>query len=781
MPDRFSWFAVRVVLAACFIAAPVSHARAQGSAVRSIHGTVRDSATGRAIEGAIVSLTQPARLVSTNADGHYDMTDLPALPVVLTVRQVGYSPAVRRVDLGAASVTLDVTLAPHVAVLQELTAIADSGDALLRQPTSTTTLNAQDIAELRGQTLGETIKELPGVAAITFGPAVAKPVIRGLSSQRIIVMNSGMRLEDQQWGSDHSPEIDTFEADAISVIRGTGAVLYGPDALGGVVRVERPPVPGTGGFSGSIGVNLFTNNLQGAISGMVQGANLTLPGLGRTGYRLRLTARRAGDAKTPSYYIPNTGFSELDGSGAIGVHRTWGSSEILFSIFTQDIGVYSGSHVGNVDDLERAIANPRTTQDFSYEIKRPNQRVQYYMGIWRTAVKLPKDAALNINANVQYSWRREYDNNGPLRFRDIPAFDLRLTTTSLDLRYQHQPFGKVVGTWGATGLYQWNFSVGKAFLIPEYNLGSLGLFAQEDLALSRWTLSAGMRYDQTWQHTLPYADAGIISPDEQKTWNGLSGSIGASYLIGNDWSIAARGAVGWRPPSVNERFALGVHHGTATYEIGDTSLVPERKFGPEVSLRHQGRNVQVDLTAYWNRVNNFIYLQPIPPVQTIRGAFPAYLYTQTNATLRGLEAQLGWFAKPWLSFQATGSLVRGWNRRDNKPLFDMPADRLNLSARYIGSSTALHEWHVQLGTLLVRKQDQVPPGTVYSLPTAGYVLVNAEAGISALPVFGSGWDIVLAVENVFDVAYRDYLSRYRIFVNDPGRNVALRVSIPIGL
>jgi iron complex outermembrane recepter protein len=755
---------------------------AQGGVLRRLHGTVRDSASGGVLHGAVVQLPDLQRTAATDAEGHFEFASLPATQTTLTVRLVGYAPYMARIDLAQASQRLDLRLAARVTQLEELAVVGDSlGESSLRAVTSTTTLGATDLAEMRGQTLGETLKQLPGVAVIQYGPGVAKPVIRGLASSRILVMNGDVRQEEQQWGAEHAPGIDSFDADAVSVVRGTGAVLYGPDALGGVVVVDRPSVPTAGPVGGSIGINVFSNNVQGAFSGALEGANLRLPLVGPVGWRARVTARRAGDARTPDYFLPNTGFAELNGSAALGVVRAWGTSELLYSRFATELGVYRGAHVGNLDDLMRAMENPRTSDSFSYEIGRPNQKVSHDLLRSKTVFALPRGQALDLTAAMQYNWRREYDNNGPLRFRDIPAFDLRLTTLSLDGRWRHAPVGRMVGTIGATGLYQWNLTEGKGFLIPAYQLGSGAVFGQEELSFARWTVSGGARVDYIRQHTEAYDDAGITSPETERAWAKLAATAGASYLLGRDWSLAGRFARGWRAPNVNERFAQGVHHGSAQFERGDSSIGPETKVGPELTVRHAGARVQFELTAWQSWIDGFIYLRPIPPVQTIRGAFPAYQYSQTDATMRGLELLTSWNVTRHVNLVAVGSLVRGTDRASGDALFDLPADRLTLAARYTGGARGtLHQWHVEVGSLLVRQQDQVPPNTVYSLPTDGYALLNLEAGATEVHLGGLAFDAVLAVRNALNTRYRDYLSRYRLFVDDPGRDIVLRITLPFG-
>lgn len=748
---------------------------------RVIHGTAVDSATGEPLVAASVTIAGVRTDAFTAVNGTFEVRGLAPGVYTVTVRQIGYGPAVVRVDARLTDAHIAVALARRSARLEDITIQADSIRAALSRIEAASTFTAEDLAALRGQTLGETIKQLPGVATIQYGPSVAKPVIRGLHSQRIVVMNSGVRQEGQQWGTEHAPEIDSFEAEEVSVIRGGGTVLYGSDALGGVVTVERPRLPEARGLRGDFQVNSFTNNRQAAASLRLEAGGLRAPVLGDFAFRGRLTGRVAGDAHSPDYNLRNTGFNEVNGSLALGVRRGWGESELLFSRFDTELGVYTGAHVGNFDDLERAMSRPPADTDFSYDVGRPKQNVVHNLLAWRTRILQSPLGPLTANLGYQYNQRQEFDSHGSLANRDIPAFDLRLNTYTLDLRTQHHVNKNLTGTLGVSGMRQGNVSKGKAFLIPEYRLYSAGVYGLEELALQRWTLSVGVRWDYIWQRTYEYSDAGIVSPAERRSWNSVAGHAGASYLLGRDWSLGGRVTRSWRAPNVNERFAQGVHHGSAQYEIGDTSLVPERTIGVEGTLRHAGTRAQLELSVFQNWVDGFIHLQPRAPVFSIRGTFPAYNYAQADAVLRGVEVLTGLTPAPWLSLQASATVVRGTFARDGEPLFDMPADRLTLSARYQTAGNTPRSWHAELGTVVVRKQDQLPDSTVYGLPTEGYALINAETGVSGLGMFGFMLDATLAVRNLFDVRYRDYLSRYRLFVDDPGRDVVVRVRIPFGL
>ncbi|MCA2984948.1 TonB-dependent receptor [Gemmatimonas sp.] len=760
-------------------------------ALRHLHGVVEAGESGRPIRDADVVVSwrlrtgdrvaEKAARQRTDGNGRFDLRDLPPQVVSLRVRALGYAPFVRDVDLRDADRLLTVHLDVATTVLQEVAVRADTAPERLSRVAATSTLDAQALAATRGQTLGETIKNLPGVTVIQFGPSIAKPVIRGLNSQRVLVMNGGLRQEDQQWGTEHAPNIDSFEADAVTVVRGAATVLYGPDALGGVVRVDHAALPDTGGLRGTVALNAFSNSRQGAVSVGVQGADLSLPRIGTTGYRVRLTSRLAGNGGAPDYYLTNTGFRELNGSVALGVARDWGRAEVSLTRFSTELGVLRQAHVGNASDLARAMSGAPPDSAFSYTIGRPNQRVAHTTFRVRTVRTFAQAGDLEVVYGLQYNHRREYDNHGPLRFRNEPAFNLKLFSNALDVRWTHPRWKGWRGTVGTSAIAQGNQTLGKAFLIPGYDLWQGAVYAQEELAIGRLSINTGLRGDAIAQTTIAFADAGIRSPAGTKSWRNLAGSLGAAYLVRDGLDVGVRLARAWRPPTVNERYAQGVHHGTAQYELGDAELSSEQSVGVEGTLRFRRRTVQVDAAAYSNRVNGFIYLQPTQPIQTIRGAFPGFRYAQADARLRGVELATSYTPHTRVQITANGTVVRGTNRRTDEPLFDMPADRLSLNTRLLGARGGGQDpssWHLGMGTLLVRQQDGVPNGTVYTLPTAGYALLQLEAGIQRWTLLGRRADMSLSVNNALDTRYRDYLSRYRLFVNDAGRDVVLRLTMP---
>jgi iron complex outermembrane receptor protein len=751
-------------------------------ALRRLSGEVADSATGRHLTGVRLEAGPGGESTTTDHAGRFEFRELRPGIVTLAVRAIGYEPVVHRIDLSASDVEIKINLVASALQLDSIVVRADSAiERFLAAPQATATMDAAQLAAGRGQTLGETVRELPGVAVIQYGPSIAKPVIRGLHSHRIAVMNGSVPQEGQQWGAEHAPEIDAFAANEIEIIRGPAAVTYGSHALGGVLRVEPRPLPATGRLGGELSGNGFSNNRQGAASLLVEGAALRLPVTGPLAWRVQFSRRRAGDAETPDHYLTNTGFSELNYGAAVGLRRGWGESEVSYTHFGSDLGLYRGAHVGNVEDLERAMANPLVSDEFSYEILRPKQEVRHDLVAWRTKLALPQAGRLEVAYGFQLNERSEFDGRGFLAGGSRPAFGLKLYTHSVDARLHHAPVGPLAGTVGVSGMRQGNLSPGRSFLIPQYRLYTGGVYALEQLNLGRFSATAGLRYDYRWQHAFQFGAPVILSPDDVRSYDGLSGSLGATYRVAPTWSVATNLGRAWRAPNVNELFSQGVHHGTAQYEIGDTALATERAVNLDATLRHVGSRLVLELTGYRNRIDGYIHLRPRPPVQTVRGAYPAYAYAQSDAELWGGEATAQFAPARWLTLYASGTLVRGTDRATDEPLFDMPADRLIASARVYGPSRSwVEDPYLELGTTLVRRQDRVPSATVYRLPTDGYALINLTLGAGRLRVLGSSLEASLAIRNLFDVHYRDYLSRYRLFVDEPGRDIALRLTMPFG-
>jgi iron complex outermembrane receptor protein len=853
---------LRHSLALCAFLVLCSHSLLQSQILR---GIVRDASTNKPLSGARVQFLETRRGTLSGADGSFVLrstSDVPTLRIAL----LGYQTLEKLVKSGLQdTITLDIRLKPS-AIRLRTARVETERPASENIPTqNVTTVSGQELERLRGQTLGEALQNVAGITLLQTGASVAKPVIRGLHSQRVIVVNAGVQQEGQQWGAEHAPEIDPFAAQRIEIIRGAAGVEYGAGAIGGVIRVEPRHIPHGDWFGGEVQTTLFSNNSQGALSLALEGGSMKPLVIGRSssdstnapmtnqpmtltdlanglGWRIQGSARKAGDSRAPSYTIGNTGFQEINGSAAFGYTGEKFSIEAYYSLFTTELGIFRGAHIGNLTDLLRAIeaGKPLMDYDWTYSIRPPKQQISH--DLW--SVKAKFDAGFG-QFEMQYGWqqnnRAEFDSHNArirgdsgllLASLERPAMTLQLTTYSLDAKFRHKPLeivyndsssSALTGVIGASGMAQWNVQGGRTFLIPSFQAESAGLYAIETLTTPDFTANLGLRYDAKQIAVRGSSSRDI--PDTTQVFTGFSAAAGVKmdishwfighssfvirHLPGDGDSASARKinapmtndqatngqtilalnlGMAWRAPLVNEQFSLGVHHGTAQYEIGNSRLQPERSYSADLTLSHKAETVRFEVSAYANAIENFIYLRPdaANPTITIRGTFPTFFYTQTLALLTGADASLDAVLVQFpqnislVRVGGTASLVRGANVTDQEPLIFMPADRVRVFVRYEAPSLfGMENIFVEAASLLVRQQDRFPQNVDYTVPPDGYVVFDWSAG-SSVEWLGTRLSWSLALRNVMNTAFRDYLSRYRYFTDDAGRNVILRLSVPFG-
>ena len=328
---------------------------------------------------------------ATGLEGQFEFTSLIEGDYKIRFSFIGYRTEERAIEVSDQDMEMDVRLRPEIIQSEEIVVARDRASDLMADSRSVSVLEPEDLVEVRGQTLGETLEQLPGVTALKTGPSISKPVVRGLHSQRVLVLNAGVSLEGQQWGGEHAPEIDPFAPVRIEVVKGVAGVEYGMGAIGGVIRLEPlelPYVPGQG-VSGQFSMNGFSNNLQGAGALYLEGASHQLPGLG---WRVQTSVRKAGDTHAPDYIIGNSAFKEFNGSASLGIHRERMHVFGMYSHFGTELGIFSGAHIGNLNDLLRAIerGEPSNEGSFGYDIGLPKQVISHDLATIQSDFHLPE-------------------------------------------------------------------------------------------------------------------------------------------------------------------------------------------------------------------------------------------------------------------------------------------------------------------------------------------------------------------------------------------------------
>jgi len=762
-----------------------------------LYGKVFDAKTGEGLFGATLLVKELNRGTTSKQDGTYSLL-LTNGEHTVQVRFVGYRSTSLRVVL-TSDKELNIALESDAIQAEEITITTDKDKEKLTESTqSLDVMTKEDLDAHRGQTFGESLKNLAGVSVLQTGVSISKPVIRGLHSQRVLIINAGVRQEGQQWGAEHAPEIDPFSPNEIQLLRGASSVEYGADAIGGVIRSEPKPLPASRSLAGEVMLNAFSNNRQGAISGFLEGGFEN--GLG---WRIQGSLRKAGNYASPTYTLANSGFQEQNFSTSLGLTRDFGRFTLYFSRFDTELGIFSGSHIGNTTDLLNAISrgNPATSASFSYTIGLPKQVVTHYLFSLHSDIPL-SIGRLDMRYGWQYNHRREFDlHKGRRRATpdDPPAYELNLWTYSADIKFHHQPFGRLIGTVGVSGTTQFNTNSGTSFLIPNFEAYTGGIFLFEELVYDHWVLNGGFRYDYRTQTAYTFTNSRFLQSDAQRNFQTVTLSTGVVYQLLPALSLAFNAGTAWRPPSINELYSYGVHHGTAQFEIGDSTLSVEQSLNIDGTLRYESSRFSAEVSVYRNSISNFIYLFPLAePVVSVRGAFPSFRYEQANARLYGIDASFKWLMFADLRVEATLSAVRADNLERREPIYQMPSDRLTLLAHYhLPDGSLLKESFLEVGMTLVRRQNRFPtlpvPETfppffpdeaayreylgLLVVPPAGYALFNFSVG-TKISIAKQSLLLSLSIENLFNQRYRDYLSRFRYFADDVGRNIILRFNVP---
>ena len=642
-------------------------------------------------------------------------------------------------------------------------------------------LSVKELNQSRGESLGESLKSITGVTTLTTGNNISKPVIHGLHSDRLLILNNGIRQEGQQWGNEHAPEIDPYIANELSVIKGADGIRYGANAIAGVVIVEPRALRDSAGINGEFNLAGASNGRQGVTSATLEGNIGKLKGLS---WRLQGTLKRAGNVSTPNYYLKNTGLKEANFSWALGYQKEKFGLETFYSQFNTDVGVFSAAHIGNLTDFQRAIEadEPLESADFSYQINRPFQRIAHELfkvkAYWLTG----DFGKLNFVYARQYNLREEYDKDLPrndsLAALNLPELRFEITTHIGELTWMQNKKGAFNSQIGVAVIHQANTFEGREF-IPAFIKKSMGLFFIEKWrsANFKWGIETGLRMDYINQKVFKWNRVEREYKTYNYTFQNVSGSIGSIYKPNKFIITRLNFGMAWRPPNVSELFSNGLHHGAAAVEYGDTNLVAEKAYNSIVGIDFSKKSVLIQVEGFYNYINNFIYIKPtLPATLTIKGAFQTFNYAQVNADLTGVNLKINYQFTKQFSWTGKTSFLNAYNLTGNEWLIGMPANRFENALTYkVDNLKKLTDIYLEAGVQRVLMQKNVPVNSDYLAPPAAYNLVSLGLG-GGIPLTKKNKIAVdFKINNLLNTAYRDYLNRFRYYANEMGRNYTLKI------
>lgn len=589
----------------------------------------------------------------------------------------------------------------------------------------------------------DAIAREPGVSQITTGGAISKPVIRGLGYNRVVVVNDGIRQEGQQWGDEHGIEIDGAGVHSVEILKGPASLMYGSDAMAGVLIFHPAPVAPMGTVQGNLTAEYQSNN-------------------GLLHYSLNATGNHNGfvwDARFSDKYahayqnrangrVPNSGFRERAASAMLGLNRRWGFSRLKFSYYHLTPGI-----IGEDGSL-------------GYRPGLPFQHVYHYKAVLDNSFRLG-DGRLKVLLGWQQNHRQEFEESA----HEYGLYFL-MNTLNYDVRYQLEKRGWKFAA-GVNGMLQASQNKGDEYLIPDYRLFDAGVFATASKALGRWVLSGGLRADVRLLHSLPLENR---FADFSRTFPGISGSIGAVWSIGENVHLRLNLSRGFRAPNLSELASNGVHEGTMRYEVGNRDLKPEYSLQGDIGLDFSSKYVSGQFAVFANRIDNYIFLS-----KTAEGDPPVFTYTSGNARLFGGEARLDVHPIHSLHLGGTFSYVNG-KQIGGTWLPMIPAPRLLTEIKYEFShgGKLFNNAFVELEVDWNARQDHFYAVDGTETATPSYTLLNMSAGTDIVIKGKRRASLYFVADNLLDTAWQSHLSRLKeMGIMGMGRNFTVKLTVPI--
>lgn len=736
-----------------------------------LQGTVIDKTTREPLPGATVLLPELKQAVTTDASGHFLFRKITHGKFLVQVRMLGYSGQSKSTD-AALLQPVDFELEASIIEKNEVVITGSpftSDNRKMSLPV--VPMEGIKITEASADNLMQALTAVPGVSVISTGNGIAKPVIRGLGYNRVVVVNQGVRQEGQQWGSEHGTEIDQFAAEHVEVLKGPASLEYGSDALGGVIHVLEPVPAPAGSLRGRLNSQFASNNL-------LYGNSLMLEG-NRSGFvwQARAGLKSAAPYKTPTETVYNSGYAENAQHILVGLNRQWGYSHLHASRWSSLIGLTEGER----DSISGAFIDENGTPYDQAELERrrpatPRQRVGHTR-ISSTNSLVLGNARIRLNAGFQENLRREYEDS-----ETSPGIAMRLRTGTVDARLFTTVSGNIALAAGISGITRQNINQGTEYIIPDYEGRDGGLFVTGKKESGKSTISGGIRFDGQQIST-----AELISGTDtlfkalSRNFSAFSGSLGLAQEIDERTTLKVNAGKGYRAPTVPELTSNGLHEGTFRYEIGNPDLLPEHAWELDAGILHDRETFSIHLDLFIGLLDNYIYYEKSEGEKRFvdGDSFPVYRYVQANAFRRGGELTFDVHPVEQVHFENSLAVVLAENTALDRPLPFTPPFRSVHEVRYDveRKNTPIRRLFIKANLENVFKQERIDD---FETPTAGYVLLNAGAGVEGvLSTFD--FHLFLNIRNITNTLYFDHLSRYKdIGVGGPGRNLTLGLEIDFG-
>ncbi len=769
----------------------------------SLAGKITATKSNIPLQGASIYLPDFKTGTTSDELGNFVLRNLSVGKYLVEVSFVGFSSIVETIDL-AGNTQKNFVLNPSLIENETVTITGVSSATSTRKtPIPVNIVKRENLFNNISTNLIDNLTRIPGVSQVTTGAAISKPFIRGLGYNRVIVINDAIRQEGQQFGDEHGIEIDELNASRVEVLKGPASLMYGSDALAGVINIISFQTVSPATIKGNLLAGHQTNNRQRNLHADIGGNSIGFV------WGISGSYKAAADYKNKyDGYVFNSKFNEKDFGGYIGLNKSWGYSHLYISKFDQKVGLIEGKRDNTTGRFLKPINNNgvegeaiASNDDFkSIDPTIPKQSIQHFKIASDNNFKLGNNK-ITFVLGYQRNQRKEFSN--VLAPHEAPLyFDLHTVNYTLQYHLAEQKNWKT--SLGINGMLQSNKNKGAEVLIPEYSLFDIGGFLFTQKGIEKLTLSGGLRFDNRSLNSKSFTENTTIKfPSFTKNFSNISGSAGLAYEMSKAVNLKFNIARGFRAPTIAELASNGAHEGTNRFEYGEQNLKSETSFQIDGGMEINSEHISFNANVFHNGMRNFIYYRKLQSngggdsiIKNGNDQFYAFRFNQGNAQLYGAEFNFDIHPHPldWLHIENTFSWVRGKLNQEqdgSKNLPFIPAARL---INEIKIDFAKKDKFFRNGFLQVELDNtfkQIKPFTGFNTetPTDGYSLVNAAIGGNIINKEKKLFSLFLGANNITNVSYQNHLSRLkyapenfasgRIGVFNMGRNFTIKLNMPL--
>lgn len=767
----------------------------------SLSGKVTDQSSGEPLPGVSIYFPDLKTGTISQADGTYFIDKLPATKLLVQVSFLGYKMATETINL-ATTQSFNFTLEESVTEISEVVVTGQSdGIESNRTPSPIAVVPHTQMLQNASTNIIDALTKVPGVAQITTGSGISKPVIRGMGYNRVVVVNDGIRQEGQQWGDEHGIEIDENSVNRVEVLKGPASLAYGSDAMAGVINMIAAPTLPEGSVRGNISSNYQSNN------GLLNHSVNLAGNKNGLSWDMRYSNKMA-HAYQNKYdgYVYNSGFREQAANTTIGINRSWGFSHIHLSMYALKPGIIEGERDSLSGKFLKTNTEIADNSDFhSYQPDAPFQKINHYKAVWDNRFFIGQ-SKLEATIGFQQNRRKEFES------LDKYGLFFLLNTLNYDFSYVFPEKNNWKLSSGINGMSQQSQNRGTEFLVPEYALFDFGVYAIASKRIGKLDISGGLRYDsrsEDGQALYLDENEGITDSSDpnaterfaafNRTFSGISGSIGATWQINESVYSKLNVSRGFRAPNIAELGSNGVHEGTQRYEIGNPDLKPETSLQLDYALGLNTTHVSAELNVFTNAVDHYIFSSKLSSIQEpdpLFGNLPAFRFTEGNARFYGGEFQIDFHPHPldWLHLENSFSYVNGTLKNQPSesrylPFIPAPVWISDVKAEFDKINRFLANSYLSIGIEKTWKQDHFYAAYDTETATPAYTLLHMGMGTDFVSGNKTRFSVYVSASNLTDVAYQSHLSRLKyVGINNAtgragifnmGRNISFKLIIPI--